>query len=490
MSRKVVVAIDLGTTGNRAIAFEKSGRVAAQSYYEFTQFFPRAGWVEHDPHEILTTACRALQDVLKRVGARNVVSMGITNQRETTILWDRRTGKPVYRAIVWQDRRTEKICRVLKAHRSVLKRKTGLFLDPYFSATKIQWILENVGGLRARIKKGDILFGTPETWLLWNLTRGKSHLTEPSNASRTLLLNLKTAKYDPDLLKIFHVPRQILPEIRSSDSIFGYTDKRVTGTPIPIAGILGDQQAALFAHAGWEKGIVKATYGTGIFVLGSTHQELCHSDKLVTTIAWQTGKDLYYALEGSVFMGGASVQWLRDNLRFIKKSSESESIAKSMADNEGIYFVPAFQGLGAPYWDPNARALLIGLSRKANTDNIVRAVLESLAYQVRDVMEEMTRTLHGRFKILRVDGGACANNWLMQFQADLLRMPVDRPKVIETTALGAAVISGMASGFWTREHLRQLRRIDRVFSPRMNKRLADGYYAKWKNAVARSLKWA
>ncbi len=416
MKEKVVVALDLGTTGNRAIAFNKQGEAIAKSYYEFTQIFPKPGWVEHDPVELYATALKALKDVLSAVGAENVVSLGITNQRETTVIWDKKTGKPVYNAIVWQCRRTEKICTGLKEHAGLFKEKTGLFLDPYFSGTKIQWIFDNVEGVRAKAEKGEILFGTPDTWVLWNLTGGKVHATEPSNASRTLIYNISTLSFDKELLDILYVPESILPEVKDSDAFFGNTDKGITGTEIPIYGILGDQQASLFAQNGWEKGVIKATYGTGIFILTNTGTELLMNKSLVSTIASKTKDGLSYALEGSIFIGGAAVQWLRDNLGIIKSAAETEQMAASLEDNENIIFVPAFQGLGAPYWDPNARGLLIGLTRKTSRENIVRAVIESMAYQAKDIINTVKEAYTGDFKALKVDGGACANNFLMQFQ--------------------------------------------------------------------------
>ncbi|MCB4790252.1 MAG: glycerol kinase GlpK [Elusimicrobia bacterium] len=489
MKEKVVVALDLGTTGNRAIAFSKTGAIAAKSYYEFPQIFPNPGWVEHNPMDILDTCIKTLKDVINTAGAANIDSIGITNQRETTIIWDKNTGRPVYNAIVWQCRRTEGICSSLKEHKKVIKHKTGLFLDPYFSATKIKWIFDNVGGVKEKALKGELLFGTPETWILWNLTGKKVHATEPSNASRTLLFNIKTLEFDDELLKIFNVPKNILPEVKDSDSLFGFTDTKITGAEIPIHGILGDQQASLFAHCGWEDGLIKATYGTGIFILTGTKEKLVKSGSLITTVAWKTGKTASYALEGSVFMGGASIQWLRDNLKIISSASETEETAGSLNDNEGVYFVPAFQGLGAPYWDPDARGLLIGLTRKSSRANIVRAVVESLAYQAKDVMETMKKDLKDDFKVLRVDGGACANNFLMQFQADILSLPVERPKALELTALGAAGISAIGSGFWDRKDLVNIRNTERKFIPVMDKKKAEIYYQKWKDAVERSKKW-
>ncbi|MFZ5801673.1 MAG: glycerol kinase GlpK [Candidatus Omnitrophota bacterium] len=490
MKEPVVIALDLGTTGNRAIAFTKDGRPVAQSYYEFPQIFPQAGWVEHDPAQILSTTLQALGDVLKTVGADQVTSIGITNQRETAILWDRRTGQPVHHAIVWQDRRTQDMCRALKAHAAKVKAKTGLFLDPYFSATKIRWMLEHVPDLRERAERGEILFGTPETWVLWNLSGRRIHATEPSNASRTLLFDLKTCAFDPGLLKLFGIPPAILPEVRSSDSSFGTTDPAIAGREIPILGILGDQQAALFAQAGWEQGVIKATYGTGIFVLTGTQEKMCRSDRLITTIGWKLGKKVTYALEGSVFMGGASLQWMRDHLKILSKASESEAIAARLPDNDGVYLVPAFQGLGAPYWDPSARAVIVGLSRKATSDHLIRAAVEAMAYQVQDVIGAMHKAQGTAYRTLRVDGGASANNFLMQFQADISRVSIERPALVELTAFGAAGISGLASGFWKLEDYKALYRTDRVFRPAMSEAAAARSYSKWKEAVTKSFGWA
>ncbi|MFH1259544.1 MAG: glycerol kinase GlpK [Elusimicrobiota bacterium] len=489
MNTKVVLAIDLGTTGNRVMAFSREGKILAKAYYEFPQIFPKPGWVEHNPLDILKTTLKALRDAAKAVGVNKIVSIGITNQRETTILWDKFTGQPVYNAIVWQCRRTEDICRNLKQYSKVIKGKTGLVLDPYFSASKIKWLLKNVSGLREKIFRGRILFGTPETWILWNLTGGKVHCTEPSNASRTMLFNLRTLEFDRELLKIFALPGSILPEIKDSDSTFGVLAKNILGKEIPLVGILGDQQASLFTQCGEEKGTIKATYGTGIFVMTNIGKKPVISDKLLTTIAWKVGKEVNYALEGSLFMGGATIQWLRDNLKILKSAADSEQMAAALKDNEGVYFVPAFQGLGAPYWDPEARGLLIGLTRKTTTKNIARAALESLAYQTRDVIEEMEKNLQYKFKVLRVDGGATLNNFLMQFQTDILSLPVERLVNADSTALGAAGISAIATGFWSKEAFKKMRKIDKVFRPKMPSKNSDLYYAKWQEAVKRSLKW-
>ncbi len=490
MAGKVIVAFDLGTTGNRVMAFTREGTVAAKFYYEFPQIFPQAGWVEHDPQAILQTALQAWQEVVAVVGINNIESIGITNQRETSILWDKNTGQPVYNAIVWQDRRTEKMCRQLSAHQDLIKQKTGLFLDPYFSATKIAWLIEQIPGVKEKINSGEIIFGTPDTWLLWNLTGGKVHATDPSNASRTMLFDINQLCFDQELLKIFAIPAAILPEVKDSDAIFGLLDKKFSGREIPITGILGDQQAALLAQCGWDQDLAKVTYGTGIFAMANTLKELCRSERLVTTVAWKIGGEVNYALEGSVFVGGAALQWLRDGLKIIDQASDSEQIAVSLKNNEGIYFVPALQGLGAPYWDPQARGMIIGLTRKTTRANIARAALEAMAYQVREVVDEMQQSRKQPLTVLRVDGGAAANNFLLQFQADIARIAIERTTMNETTALGAAGVSGLSAKFWSKEEFNKIVSQDRVFKPQLEEKLAAEYYLKWQEAVRRSLHWA
>jgi glycerol kinase len=489
MSSKVIVALDLGTTGNRAAAFSRDGKVVALAYRKFTQHFPRPGWVEHDPLELYATAKEVLAEVIAKVGVEFIEAIGITNQRETSVLWERSTGKPLYNAIVWQDRRTTDRCRELSGHSQTVKKATGLFIDPYFSATKIGWILDKFDPSRTKASKGDILFGTPETWVLWNLTGGKVHATEPSNASRTMLFNIHTMEWDTNLLKLFNIPPQILPSVHDSDTLFGSTDPSLFGKPLPVTGILGDQQASLFGQMGWDSHIVKATYGTGIFVLMNTGDKAIVSDKLVSTIAWKTREGVRYALEGSLFMGGASIQWLQDNLGLIRDPAETAEASMRVSDNEGVYFVPAFQGLGSPYWDPDARALIIGLSRKSNRDTIIRAAVESLAYQVRDVIDAFTSLLHGNIRSVKVDGGASRNDFLMQFQADLLDVDVIRPAITETTALGAAAIAGISCGFWDRKSFASTFLLDRTFKPSGDNRRFDHYYSGWKEAVSRSLGW-
>lgn len=490
MKPKVILAFDLGTTGNRVMAFTRDGGVAARAYYEFPQIFPQAGWVEHDPQAILTTALQALSDVAAIVGPENIESIGITNQRETSILWDRSTGQPVYNAIVWQDRRTEKMCQDLAAHKDLVKQKTGLFLDPYFSATKIAWMMDHVPGLKEKIKHGEIIFGTPDTWLLWNLTGGRAHATDPSNASRTLLFDINQMRFDEELLRVFDVPPAILPEVKDSDAVFGSLDKKFIGREIPITGILGDQQAALLAQCGWDNNLAKVTYGTGIFAMANTLGELSRSARLVSTVAWKIGGEVNYALEGSIFIGGAALQWLRDGLKIIEKAGDSEQLATALKDNEGIYFVPALQGLGAPYWDPQARGMIIGLTRKTTTANIARAALEAMAFQVREVVDEMRQVIRQKVALLRVDGGAAANNFLLQFQADIARTAIERTTMNETTALGAAGVSGLSAKFWTKDEFKKIVTKDRVFTPHMDEKIAAGYYRKWQEAVKRSLRWA
>jgi len=487
---KVVLAIDSGTTGNRVIAFSKQGEIVAKSYYEFPQIFPEPGWVEHNPLDIWNTTKKALSDVILKVGINNVISIGITNQRETTILWNKHTGKPVYNAIVWQCRRTKEICNRLFSYADIIRKKTGLFLDPYFSATKIRWIIDNIKGVKEQIKKGYIVFGTVDSWILWNLTGGKIHATEPSNAARTLCYNIRTLNYDDELLNIFGLPKSIFPEIKESGGFFGNTDKKIVGREIPITGILGDQQASLFAQGGWKKGVIKNTYGTGLFIMASTGKNLTNSGKLINTIAWKIKGEVNYAIEGSVFTGGSCIQWLRDGLGIIKSSSDTEAMAKLLDSNEGVYFVPALAGLGAPYWDPTARGMIIGITRGTRKEHFARASLEAIAYQTKDVIEEMKKITPIDFKRLRVDGGAAQNNFLMQFQADILNMVIERPLLIETTALGAAGISGIIAGFWNKEEFFNIRKIERIFTPTLNKEKSKFYYLRWKRAVKRAMSWS
>jgi glycerol kinase len=486
----VIVAIDLGTTGNRVIAFSKKGDVVAKSYYEFPQLFPKPGWVEHDAMAIWHTTLAALKDVLAKVGAGNVSAIGITNQRETTVLWDRTTGKPVYNAIVWQDRRTRDRCGELMPAAKQIRKKTGLFVDPYFSATKIQWIMENVKRVKEGMRRGDIIFGNVDSWVLWKLTGGKVHATEPSNAARTMVFNIHTMKYDAELLKLFKLPSAIFPQVRDSAADFGFTDKRLTGREIPVTGILGDQQASLFAQGGWDKGVVKNTYGTGLFLMTVETQAQADPGALVNTVAWKIGDEVRYALEGSVFVGGSAIQWLRDGLQIIKASPDTEAMAASLKSNDGVYFVPALTGLGAPYWDPCARGMIIGITRGTKREHIARAALEGIAYQVKDVVNAMDDIMATKTKLLRVDGGAAKNDFLMQFQADILGVPIERPVSVETTAFGAAGIAGIQAGFWTRDEFFRGRKVEKVFRPRMSPSERQRLYGRWQEAVARSRGWA
>jgi len=487
---KVVVSVDLGTTGNRVMAFSKSGEILGRSYYEFPQIYPQPGWVEHDAKQIWDTALKSLREVTTKVGVENIQAVGITNQRETTILWDRKSGRPVSNAIVWQDRRTAGMCRELKPHEAEVKGMTGLFIDPYFSATKIRWIMENIEGVESKIRKGEIIFGTVDTWILWNLTRGKIHATDPGNASRTLLYNIKTLRYDEKLLSLFNVPESLLPEVRDSGGSYGAIDKELLGREIPITAVLGDQQASLYAQGGWQEGVVKNTYGTGLFVMTATGSEIPHSGRLLNTIAWKTASKTVYALEGSIFIGGAGIQWLRDGLKIIKSADETEALAESLSGNEGVYFVPALAGLGAPYWDPTARGMIIGLTRGTEPRHIARAALESLAYQTRDVIEEMKSIMPQKtFKTLRVDGGAVANKFLMQFQADILGFDVEQPAHTETTAFGAAGLAGVTCGFWSESDLLAIQKSGKVYHPMMKNDLSRDLYTRWKKAVEKALKW-
>jgi glycerol kinase len=491
---KFILALDQGTTSSRAILFDRAGAVAAVAQKEFPQLFPKPGWVEHDPAAIWSSQWEAAQEVLEKAGASptEIAGIGITNQRETTLVWDRRTGRPIHHAIVWQDRRTAPMCDSLKRRGLArkIRQKTGLVVDAYFSATKLAWLLEHVPGARARARRGELAFGTVDSWLVWNLTGGRAHVTDPSNASRTMLFNLRTGDWDEELLALFGVPRSLLPRIRSSSEIYG---EAVLGSvPVPIAGIAGDQQAALFGQVCHTPGMVKNTYGTGCFMLMHTGAKpIASKNNLLTTVAWRIGGKTEFALEGSVFIAGAAVQWLRDGLRLIKSSGEVESLAASVPDNGGVYLVPAFAGLGAPHWDQYARGLIAGLTRGSKAGHIARAALEGIAYQVRDVLEAMHRDAGIKLRELRVDGGACANNLLMQFQADLLGVPVVRPKVAETTALGAAYLAGLAVGFWKdRREIAAQWQADRRFKPAMKPEQRKRLTAGWEKALKRAMAWA
>jgi glycerol kinase len=490
---KYILALDQGTTSSRAIIFDHAGSIKAVAQKEFPQLFPRPGWVEHNPDDIWSTQAAVASQALASaaLSADDIAAIGITNQRETTVVWNRKTGRPISNAMVWQDRRTASMCDRLKAGKfdRVIRRKTGLVVDAYFSATKLQWMLRHVKGAREQAKAGELAFGTVDSWLVWNLTGGKRHVTDVSNASRTMLLNLKTGEWDGELLDLFGVPRSLLPEVRSSSEVYGETS--LFGRPIPIAGIAGDQQAALFGQVCNRPGMVKNTYGTGCFMLMNTGAKpITSKNNLLTTIAWRIGDRTEYALEGSIFIAGAVVQWLRDGLGIIKSSSEIEALASQAPDNGGIYLVPAFAGLGAPHWDQYARGVIAGITRGTTVAHFARAALEGIAYQVMDVLKAMEADAGIRLKELRVDGGACSNNLLMQFQSDLLGVPVVRPKVSETTALGAAYLAGLAVGYWRdpSEVAAQWQR-DRRFAPSMTGAVRKRLCAGWVKALARAKSW-
>jgi len=491
---KLILAIDQGTTGTRTYLFDHAGKVVGSAYQEFTQYFPKPGWVEHDALEIQRTVDETGKKALKSAGVKpsQIAAIGITNQRETAVIWDRKTGKPIHKAIVWQCRRTAHRCDELKKQgkEKLFLNKTGLVIDAYFSGTKIEWLLQNVPGAAKKAAKGELAFGTIDTWLLWNLTGGQSHATDYSNASRTLLFNIKTKQWDPQLLKILHVSESLLPKVQASASSFGVTSaKSYLGAGTRITGMVGDQQAALFGQGCHEQGTLKNTYGTGCFLLLNVGKKYVTSkNKLLTTLACDGKGQPVYALEGSVFIGGAAIQWIRDGLQLIKTSPESEAIAKKVPDTGGVYLVPAFVGLGAPYWDGHARGALVGLTRGTTKEHVVRATLESLAYQTKDLVDAMLKDSHLKLKELRVDGGACKNNLLMQFQADILKARINRPKMVETTAIGAAFLAGLQIGYWKNSsEIQKIRRIDKVFSPRMESDTRKMLWGGWKEAVGRVL---
>ncbi|MFV9568245.1 glycerol kinase GlpK [Thermoanaerobacter mathranii] len=493
---KYIMAFDQGTTSSRAIIFDHSGKIVASQNQEFKQIYPKAGWVEHDPMEIWGTQIGVAKGVIEKAGINpeDIAAIGITNQRETTVVWDKNTGKPIYNAIVWQCRRTAPICDELKnkGFDKKIREKTGLVVDAYFSGTKIKWILDNVEGAREKAEKGELLFGNIDTWLIWNLTRGKVHVTDYSNASRTMIFNIHELKWDKEILAELNIPEQMLPEVKPSSYVYGYTDKSIFGVEIPIAGDAGDQQAALFGQACFKPGMAKNTYGTGCFMLMNTGEKAVPSNTgLLSTIAWGIDGKVEYALEGSIFIAGAAIQWLRDELRIIDNSPQSEEYALKVEDTNGVYVVPAFVGLGAPYWDMYARGTIVGLTRGAKREHIIRATLESIAYQTRDVLEAMQEDSGIRLQALKVDGGASANNFLMQFQSDILGVPVDRPQVIETTALGASYLAGLAVGFWnSREEIEKNWNVDKHFEPAMDNEKREKLYKGWKKAVERAMKWA
>src|SRR5213596_139646 len=488
---RYVLALDQGTTSSRAIVFDEREAARARAQKEFRQHFPQAGWVEHDAGEIFRTQLACARAALKKakLAPTSVAAIGITNQRETTVVWDRRTGKPVHRAIVWQDRRTAARCDALKREGldKTVQAKTGLVVDPYFSATKIEWLLNNVSGLRARAERGDLAF---DTWLAWHLSGGELHVTDPSNASRTMLYDIHRGEWDEDLLRIFSVPRSMLPEVLPSSQIYGSTTRSMLGAEVAIAGIAGDQQAALFGQACHEAGMAKNTYGTGCFLLLNTGgQAIASRNGLITTCAAQAGAK-QFALEGSVFTGGAVVQWLRDGLRLIKKSVDVEKLALSVHDSGGVYLVPAFTGLGAPHWDPYARGTIVGLTRGSNAGHIARAALESIAFQSTDLLQAMEQDSGQKSKELRVDGGAAADDLLMQFQADLLGIPVVRPRILETTALGAAYLAGLATGVWKgREEIAKQWKVAKRFEPKMKRDEAERRMGEWRRALERAKGW-
>jgi glycerol kinase len=490
-----ILALDQGTTSSRAIVFDHEGRARAVAQKEFTQLFPQPGWVEHDPHEIWASQIGVAVEALGRAGVRpaDIVAIGITNQRETTIVWDRDTGVPIANAIVWQDRRTAEFCERLKAEGAsdTIQQKTGLLIDAYFSASKVRWLLDHVPGARAKADAGRLAFGTVDTWLLWKLTGHTAHVTDVSNASRTMLFNIHTLAWDDDLLRLFQIPASMLPEVRSSSELYGRVSSSLGIASVPIAGIAGDQQAALFGQMCLEPGMSKNTYGTGCFLLQNIGTVPLRSrQQLVTTVAWAIGGRTEYALEGSVFIGGAVVQWIRDGLGLIRTAPEIESLAATVRDNGGVYLVPAFAGLGAPHWDPFARGAIVGITRGTTAGHIARAALESIAYQVADLLDAMRLDAGVPLAELRVDGGAATNDTLMQFQADLLGVPVVRPAVTETTALGAAYLAGLAVGFWSsvREISGQWR-VERRFEPQMSRTAVAALRERWTDAVKRSKGW-
>lgn len=492
---KYIMALDQGTTSSRCILFNEDGNIVSMAQREFTQLYPKGGWVEHNPMEIWSSQFSVAIEAIAKIGAsaEEIKAIGITNQRETTVVWDKRTGIPVYNAIVWQCRRTSDFCDNLRKQGldKVIKEKTGLILDPYFSGTKIKWILDNVEGARKEAEAGNLLFGTIDTWLIWNLTKGKVHATDYSNASRTMLYNIYDLKWDEELLKILDIPASMMPAVLPSSNIYGVADKILFGAEIPIAGVAGDQQAALFGQTCYEPGTAKNTYGTGCFMLMNTGEKAVKSKRgLLTTVAWGVDGKVKYALEGSVFVAGAAIQWLRDELRMIKSASDTEEYCLAVEDTNGVYMVPAFVGLGAPYWDPYARGTMVGLTRGAKKEHFIRAVVESLAYQSYDILKVMEEDSGINLKSLRVDGGACANNFLMQFQADILDVEVLRPEVIETTAFGAAALAALAVGmFNSKEEIKTKWTLSRQFSSKLNQEARSKLLAGWHEAVKRSQGW-
>jgi len=490
--KKFIVSIDQGTTSSRVVLFDTKGNIQFISQYEFKQYFPRNGWVEHNPNEIWLTTIKALKQVIKKAISLKgqILTIGITNQRETTILWNKKTGKPIYNAIVWQDRRTQEYCKSLKNknYENTFRKKTGLFIDPYFSATKIKWILDNVKVSKKLLKSNNLLFGTVDTFLIWKLTKGKQHLTEATNASRTMLFNINNNKWDNEILQKLKIPRSILPEVKNSADNFGKTDKRVIGKEIPISAVLGDQQAAAVGQACFEKGSIKSTYGTGAFIIMNTGSKKINSkNKLLTTICYRLNNKTTYALEGSIFIAGAGVQWLRDKIKLINNAYETEKIAKSTKTNDEVYVVPAFSGIGAPYWRPDARGLITGLTRDSDWKTLVRATVEAVAYQSYDLFYSMNKD-GLKPRIVKIDGGMVANNWFSQFLADVINLKVIRPKVLETTALGAALFAGYQVGeFKSLNQIKNTWKKDTAFKPKINKKLRNHILHGWKQAIKKTL---
>lgn len=492
---KAVLALDQGTTSSRAILYSRSGEILGLAQKEFPQIYPKSGWVEHNPIDIWDTQLEVAKRVLSdcRVDAKEVAAIGITNQRETTVVWDRKTGEPVYNAIVWQDRRTADYCDLLKrsGEATAITQRTGLVVDPYFSGTKLRWILEHVPQARVRAQKGELAFGTIDTWLLWKLTQGQVHKTDTSNASRTMLMNLESLSWDPELLKQFEIPESLLPQIVRSSEIYGQSASALFGSEIPIAGIAGDQQAALFGQNCTQVGMAKNTYGTGCFMLMNVGPKpIPSTQRLLSSVGWTRPNQQSYVLEGSVFIAGAAIQWLRDGLGIIKSASEVEALAKQVPDSDGVYLVPAFAGLGAPHWDAYARGTIVGITRGTNSAHLARAALEGIAFQVADVLTAMEKDSSSKLTELRVDGGASANNLLMQFQADVMQCPVVRPKIIETTSLGAAYLAGLATGFWKNDsEIQSIWQAERRFEPMMSQRDAQVRRERWADALDRSRQW-
>jgi glycerol kinase len=491
--KQYVLSLDQGTTSSRAVLFDEQSRIVRSEKEEFRQIFPRSGWVEHDPTAIWSTQLRTAKQVAMKY-THKIAGVGVTNQRETTVVWDKHTGKPIHNAIVWQDRRTASIIDdlVSRGYSSYIKRTTGLIPDAYFSAPKIKWLLDNVPEARKRARKGDLLFGTIDTFLVWKLTGGRVHVTDHSNASRTMIFDIKRRAWDRKLIDLIDIPFDMLPEVKDSSEILGYMDKRLLGREIPISGVAGDQQAALFGQAGFEEGVAKNTYGTGCFILLNTGEHLpSHPSRLISTIAWSLNRKVTYALEGSVFIGGAVIQWLRDRLKLLKKASDTELIGRRTHSSGGVVFVPALTGLGAPYWDMYARGLIIGMTRNTSGDQIIKAALDSICLQTADVLEAMTQTTGVPLRSLRVDGGASINNFLMQLQSDLIGLPVERSAIAETTALGAAFLAGLAVDVWKDlAQLESMRRVDRIFKPNMTQKARKEIREEWNRAVQRSLNWA